>query len=149
MILWPVMACCSIRVMNPDDTFKPEYIVPQLLLQWIQHSGEYDGVSYFSTKIDDYTRKNYRAFQNFAFPVKERKLNGHCDQLREKFSHLTNAVPWQVFQMHKSTSLGNTGPCERNFELSLIPNMPFLYATSDFGRLETYLIDLMSIERQE
>lgn len=146
LILWPVMACCSIRVMNSEETFKPEYIVPQLLLQWIQQSGQYDGVSYFSTKFDDYTRKNFRAFQNFAFPVKERKAQGLCDLLRSKFDHITNAVPWQLFQIYKSTGLGNTAPCERNFELSLITNMPFNYATSDFGRLETYLINLLATE---
>ncbi|WP_242269100.1 hypothetical protein [Bacillus cereus group sp. BfR-BA-01352] len=32
LIIWPLMAACSIHVKNTTDTFKPEYIIPQLLL---------------------------------------------------------------------------------------------------------------------
>ncbi|MCP4180319.1 MAG: hypothetical protein GY756_21355 [bacterium] len=28
---WPLIACCSIKVKGYSDTFKPEYIIPQLL----------------------------------------------------------------------------------------------------------------------
>lgn len=148
LILWPLIACCSIRVMNPDDAFKPEYIVSQLLLQWIQQSRKYDGVSYFSTKIDNYTGENFRVYQNFAFPVKERKGKGHCDMLRAKFKHITNAIPWQVYQIHKSTGMGNTAPSMKHVELQLMPDMPFVYNVSDFGRLETLLIDLLDNEKR-
>lgn len=32
LIIWPLMAACSVRVKNTTNTFKPEYIIPQLLL---------------------------------------------------------------------------------------------------------------------
>ncbi|MCU4970423.1 hypothetical protein OCD64_26105 [Bacillus toyonensis] len=53
LIIWPLMAACSVRVKNTTDTFKPEYIIPQLLLQFIRYNGFFDGVSYFSTKVDN------------------------------------------------------------------------------------------------
>lgn len=144
LILLPLIACCSIRVMNPNDTFKPEYIVPQLLLQWIQQSGKYDGISYFSTKFDNYTRDNFQMYQNFAFPVKERKDKGICEKLHAKFIHITNAVPWQVFQLHRS--LGQTSVSERSGQLEFMPGIPIQYNMSDFGRLETFLDHVMEAE---
>ncbi|MFH4351795.1 hypothetical protein WAJ70_22165, partial [Acinetobacter baumannii] len=52
LIIWPLMAACSVRVKNTTNTFKPEYIIPQLLLQFIRYDEFFDGVSYFSTKVD-------------------------------------------------------------------------------------------------
>jgi hypothetical protein len=34
-VCWPLIAACSIKVKNPGANFKPEYVVPQLILQWI------------------------------------------------------------------------------------------------------------------
>jgi hypothetical protein len=145
MIVWPLIACCSIRVLNPGDSFKPEYIVPQLLLQWIQQSSVYDGICYFSTKIDNYNRNNFSLYKNFAFPVKMRKEKGHCEQLREKFIHITNAVPWQLFLLHKGS--GETAISERYGVVEFTPGLETLYKTTDFGRLETFLINIMGIEK--
>jgi hypothetical protein len=146
LVLWPLIACCSIRVLNPDNAFKPEYIISQLLLQWIQQSEKYDGVSYFSTKIDNYSLKNFWVYRNFAFPVKERKGTGYCEKLRSKFTHITNATPWQVFQLHKGR--GETAISERNTELEFMPGIKVNYNVSDFGRLETFLIHVMEAEMQ-
>ncbi|UHA73278.1 hypothetical protein [Paenibacillus sp. 481] len=147
LILWPLIACCSIQVMNPNDTFKPEYIVSQLLLQWVQQSGKYDGVRYFSTKIDNYTHLNFQMYRNFAFPVKERKNKGHCDKLYAKFIHITNAAPWQVFQLHKGR--GETAMSEQGTELEFMPGISFRYNLSDFGRLETFLLSVMEAEMRK
>ncbi|MFW1494652.1 hypothetical protein ACEV9S_24505, partial [Vibrio parahaemolyticus] len=49
---WPLIAACSIRVKNPSDNFKPEYIIPQLLLQWARDYKSIDGIRYTSTHIE-------------------------------------------------------------------------------------------------
>ncbi|WP_346836036.1 RES domain-containing protein [Paenibacillus polymyxa] len=142
LIMWPLIASCSIRVLNTEDTFKPEYILSQLLLQWIQQSAKYDGISYFSTKINHYSEKNYWVYQNFAFPVKERKGTGYCEQLRSKFLHITNASPWQVFQLHKEL----TGIGEQNTMIEFMSGMSVNYNKTDFGRLETFLTNVLTAE---
>lgn len=149
LIRWPLIACCSVRVLNAADAFKPEYIIPQLLLQWVQKSAVYDGISYFSTKIDKYTLNNFPIYQNFAFPVKENKASGQCEELRAKFVHITKAVPWQVYQLHKGRGGGETSISERSAELELMPGIEAQYNSSDFGRLETFLIYVMEGERRQ
>ncbi|MCY9763194.1 RES domain-containing protein [Paenibacillus alvei] len=152
LVLWPLIACCSIKVKNPNDSFKPEYIVSQLLLQWIQQSRKYDGIRYFSTKINNYTFNNFQLYSNYAFPVKARKGKGQCNKLRKKFTYITKAVPWQAFQIHKSLSQEETTPSEKfnmSATLELIPGgIEIPYKTSDFGRLETYLVYQMEKETE-
>jgi hypothetical protein len=48
---WPLIAACSTRSREPSAPFKPEYIVPQLLLQWVTKEADLDGIRYCSTKV--------------------------------------------------------------------------------------------------
>lgn len=50
---WPLLALCSIKVRNESGSFKPEYIFPQFLLEYIQKNQEDEaivGVKYVSIK---------------------------------------------------------------------------------------------------
>ncbi|MDK7626036.1 hypothetical protein QP576_20245 [Bacillus licheniformis] len=71
LALWVLLAACSIRVKNPNDVFKVEYIIPQLLLQWVRLSSNFDGICYFSTKFKEYNSKNADLYKNYVFPVKK------------------------------------------------------------------------------
>ncbi len=133
------MACCSIRVKHPEDAFKPEYIVPQLLLQWIRQS-KYDGICYFSTRIDNITDENLELFRNYAFPVKDRLAQGICQRLANKFKIRTNAIPWQLFQLHKESS-GILASEVRNHPLEIVKGVqPIPYSRTDFRLFEELLI---------
>jgi hypothetical protein len=44
-VCWPLLAACSIRRLHRDSPFIAEYIVPQLVLQWIAHSNVHDGIA--------------------------------------------------------------------------------------------------------
>ncbi|MFD0051437.1 hypothetical protein ACFVHQ_19300 [Actinomycetes bacterium NPDC127524] len=146
VVLWPLMAACSIRVRNPRDSFKPEYIIPQLLLQWIRQS-EFDGISYFSTKVNRYSMKTATFYRNFAFPVQTQADDGYCSVLKEKFE-ITDAVPWQSFQIYKDSylALPNEGSIEA--ELEFVEGMPLLYRLTDFSKLETFLYNLYDREKK-
>lgn len=137
VVLWPLMAACSIRVKNPKDTFKPEYIVPQLLLQWIRQS-DFDGVCYFSTKVTKYTARTARLYRNYAFPVQRQEKEGHCSILRSKFD-ITEAVPWQMFQLYKNTRYATPNEEAVSADLEFVEGLGMLYFVSDFSRLETLL----------
>ncbi|WP_182812686.1 hypothetical protein [Bacillus sp. ME78] len=139
IVLWPLIAACSIRVKNNKDSFKPEYIIPQLLLQIIRKSS-FDGISYFSTKIDSYTHETGALYKNFAFPVQTQEKKGLCPILKGKFE-VTNAVPWQLFQMYKDEEVSIPNPLSTQGRLEFIEGMPIAYTSTDFCKLEKFLMN--------
>lgn len=112
-LLWyPLIAACSFIRTNKKDPFAAEYIVPQLLMQWVrselQHSGnsEYDkliGIRYFSCASK---RASDMGF-NYVFPASGKQYSGqypYCPVLMKAFRL---SAPKYV---HES---GGVAECER------------------------------------
>ncbi len=142
LMIWPLVFACSVRVRTPEDYFKPEYIIPQLLLQWVRKNDRIDGVSYQTTHIDYKNSLSKGEFLNVALPVKENKTRGLCSHLESKFL-MTESIS---FQLNEASSAGlvDGGGVEsfKNInvqEIELIKNVPTNYAFSIFGRLEEAL----------
>lgn len=146
LIIWPLMAACSVRVKNTTDTFKPEYIIPQLLLQFIRYDGFFDGVSYFSTKVDNYSTATAELYKNFAFPVQDGATKGLCSEQLSKFE-VSDAVPWNMFQLYKDSHHCDPQEGEERVEHEFIDGMSLLYSSTDFSRLETFLQNKFLLER--
>jgi len=91
-VCWPLLAACSIKVRHPGAHFKPEYIIPQLVLQWLANQPQIDGVRYFTTKASRYF-PDPMTVSNFAFPVRTTKPTGYCDHLKSRFE-LSKPVCW-------------------------------------------------------
>lgn len=53
---YPLRAACSVTVAHPEGRFREEYIIPQLLLQWIRKDKDFYGVKYESCKSSDEVR---------------------------------------------------------------------------------------------
>ncbi|QYF82353.1 hypothetical protein KY492_26010 [Brevibacterium sp. PAMC21349] len=138
VVIWPLIAACSIKVTNKNDAFKPEYIIPQLLLQWVRITKNYDGIIYFSVASKLLTRSNFHLYLNYAIPVKTKGLNGHCETLKESF-WVTDAVPWQVFKLYKDSGLGFIIDTKQAVEFEMIPKTKILYHKTDFAKLESFL----------
>lgn len=138
LVLWPLIAACSIRVKHKNHPFKPEYIIPQLLLQWIRISDTYDGVCYFSVAASCNHHNSIHLYRNYAFPVKKDKVQGHCDYLKG-FFEVTDAVPWQMFLIFNSTGMGLDTIPSQHVAFEIIRGSKVSYATTDFARLECYL----------
>ncbi|MDF4194815.1 MULTISPECIES: hypothetical protein [Bacillus amyloliquefaciens group] len=138
---WILISACLIRVKNPKDVFKPEYIIPQFLLEWIKQSSEYRGICYLSTKIKKHTVKNFNLYKNYAIPVKERRVNGHCTSLREMFK-ISPPVGWQMYQIYKDSkeALPNKKPLFPEKDMQFIEGIKLDYEKSDFGKLEVLLM---------
>ena len=94
VICWPLIAACSVCAYLPGMPFIPEYIVPQLLLQWIRSESSLDGLRYFSTKINQ-DRHSPWAAMNYVFPVQEQVASGYCPKLKDKFV-LTSPASWSI-----------------------------------------------------
>ncbi|WP_426062042.1 hypothetical protein [Hymenobacter sp. B1770] len=84
LMKWPLIALCTIKVKNPSDNFKPEYILPQLLLQWVRNHSSFDGIAYDSTHIDKNNTPQKGAFTNVVLPAKESKSSGYCLNLASR-----------------------------------------------------------------
>jgi hypothetical protein len=66
--IYPLIAACSIMAKRRDVPFIPEYIVPQMLMQWLRENStaeEVTGVRYFSCRSLNPRIKGY----NYVFPV--------------------------------------------------------------------------------
>jgi hypothetical protein len=95
-LCWPLFAACSIRVREDSDPFKPEYVVPQLLLQWVRRSTDFDGVKYFTGRSFSFVR-SVHLYQNYVFPVKTNRESGYCRELAKNFL-MTDPVGWNEFK---------------------------------------------------
>ncbi len=50
---YPLRAACSVVTQYPKANFKEEYIIPQLLLQWVASDDYFDGIRYESCSSND------------------------------------------------------------------------------------------------
>lgn len=76
----------SFTVKDKSGEFKPEYIIPQFIMQWLLDN-EYgiSGIKYYCTSRTP-DKDNGRLFINYAFPTKKIADAGFCTNLEEKFS---------------------------------------------------------------
>lgn len=88
-ILYPLIAACHCKInYNESTSFKVEYIIPQLILQWYRDFDKLksiSGIRYLSNRVKtpNINRKHY----NFVFPVKDApNKKGHCKQLKNLFN---------------------------------------------------------------
>lgn len=145
LMTWPLIACCSIKVKNHNDYFKPEYIIPQLLLQWIRNKKEIDGIMYYSTNINYNSLSKNGDLFNVVLPVKENKRTGYCSHLKKLFK-MTNAVSWQLKEYAVGGQEFYYGKDEFKSLDEKIPNgielisgRSYPYSYSILGNLEFYL----------
>jgi hypothetical protein len=82
LVRLPMVIACSLRVKHQKDNYKPEYIIPQLLIEYIieQNRNLYNnegkdlcelqiGVIYTSSRINNDMEFPKRVFDNIAIPV--------------------------------------------------------------------------------
>jgi hypothetical protein len=138
-VCWPLIAACSIKKTHKDAQFVAEYSVPQLLLQWVISSTEYDGIRYFSTHIDHYPDSPTLGC-NFVFPAKAIAANGYCENLRTKFE-MTEPIYWpfaaQLDGVNEPADLPDDRRNGRNTSLiKLLPWQETAYLNTLFGQIE-------------
>lgn len=151
LMTWPLIAACSIKVKDPSDTFKLEYIIPQLLLQWIRENKELDGIKYNSTNIETGLLKSNGDFYNLVLPVKDNKDEGYCTDLINTFE-MTETISWQLLEyaIGGQTFIGDGGQAvnKKIPEIEIIKGRKYPYSYSALGKMELYL-DGMPTKRIE
>lgn len=137
---WPMLTACSLIVKKQDEVFKPEYIIPQLLLQWVVSEQRIDGVVYKSNRIK-VSNHNMGSFQNVVIPVRKIQGRGFCPDLRKKIK-LTNPISYQLLEIAGSKGLQSVielSDLRRAMYIELIEGEKAIYSETVFGKLETKL----------
>ena len=145
LMTWPLVFLSSVSVRSYGDYFKPEYIIPQLLLQWVRENEEIDGLAYQTTHIDFSSTLSQGEFLNVVLPVKENKIRGLCSSLKQKFV-MTESTSIQLNQSATSGATffsGNTvGLNDKIQKIELIKGRASPYDISTFGELEGILLSM-------
>lgn len=134
----PLLIASMIKVRNPDDIFKPEYIIPQLLMEVVLHSfksknTKFDGIIYSSVcENKDYNfnlhNRNKFFMCNLAIPVRQPLMGMYCHWLTSMFK-ITNPT---------SDELERT-KCLYDYPADSIDSDKDDYQYSVFGQLEKRL----------
>jgi len=155
---WPIMAACSIAVKNEEDTFKPEYIFPQFMLQYLLeeiNNEDCVGIKYISIKAGKVSKRqyesDYRTYTNYVIPIRtsNETEHGFCSFLEKEFGVVRNysgkelqvltdsiresGIEWQDIEVGKETH-----PLDEA-KLFGTNDMSYLYSKSIFRRIETVL----------
>lgn len=152
--IWPFVAASMIKVKNRDAKFKPEYIIPQLLMQYIMEEDLWDGLMYSSTHASPQAHSAGSKLQNLVLPAwaeegdidPETNLSG---PLATKFK-ITEPISWPGLQMARGLDNRIYNESEhiefnkRMPEFRLLPSGTQSYHHSAFGQMEEYLDKLPS-----
>lgn len=98
--LWPLVACCSFVYENSDDMkFRADYIIPQLLFEYIidknadiaisGYGEKISGIKYYSVKKDFFNTNNKtskNSYNNYVFLAQSNQHKGYCNVLKEQFT---------------------------------------------------------------
>jgi hypothetical protein len=131
-ICWPLVAACSIKVLDKQAPFKPEYIISQLLLQHVTSSRSYDGIMYRSTMVGVEIAPDEKCV-NLVFPCRDFSKPDYCEYLRSKFE-LTKPISWRLAQLSNAPII-ITDKLRRE-PISLIPDQITYYELTQFGEFE-------------
>lgn len=95
LLFWPLVACCSISYKSSKVmTFRPDYILPQLLLEYIVDKNAQEmlsttnetlcGIRYHSVKKAIFDRSKM-SMVNYVFPAVSSQSSGLCEILKQCF----------------------------------------------------------------
>jgi hypothetical protein len=96
LMLLPLILACRIPVKHPNASFKPEYVIPQIVTECLSKyvsDHELDfvlGIKYLSVKyitenVSYYGKENEHLYVNYAFPPIQYSYIGHCPILLSSF----------------------------------------------------------------
>lgn len=125
---WPILAVCAVRRLH-DGPFAPEYIVPQMLLQWVCDTKQYHGIRFFSTRTEEFF-DDPKTGVNYVFPARTTPGSGYCAELSKMFQ-LTDPLSW-----NDAVSARATGIAVPRYK---IRGNPIAEHEKNFGHVESVL----------
>ena len=142
LAFWPILVACSFNAEVQDAHFTVEYVIPNLILQWIsKEKRPVSGVMYLSTKTAKL--RNSEIGINFVFPPDTKDKNeGFCDKLQNVFSW-SKPISWQLLDtiQYGERSAFKKMSFSDNIEHELIKH----YKATKFYEMEKKLQDLAGL----
>ncbi|ECL6044731.1 hypothetical protein ACVR6X_003256, partial [Salmonella enterica subsp. enterica serovar Schwarzengrund] len=157
--LWPLILACNYLKKHNDASFIQEYIIPNLLMQWISrdiNNNNIIGIAYRSTKLPANT--DSRKGINVVLPPKARyeDIKGYdfCPVLSDKFK-FTPPVSWQVLKTLEYVPLRQSFSDRENLSEELRRKKSWeimgniddeilsIYKLSDFYKLEVCMDEIL------
>ncbi len=139
---WPILLASSFNAEFQDAHFTVEYVIPNLILQWIsKEKRPVSGVMYLSTKTAKL--RNSDKGINFVFPPDTKNVDeGFCEKLQNVFNW-SKPISWQLLDtiQYGEHSAFNKMPFSGNIEHGLIKN----YKATKFYEMEQKLQDLAEL----
>lgn len=127
---YPLRAACSIVVEHPGSKFIEEYIIPQLLLQWVLNDADFDGIRYESCNSSD--EVNTLGGHNIVLVTKKYDSDGYDMKLRE----LVKAAPPSIFDIDALSIPPALEDCLNGRDLKEVPFLwGFNNISSEFEKI--------------
>ncbi len=146
IVTFPLLLVCNIKVKDYESDFVPEYIFPQLLLQWVNNIDEIDGIQYVSNKTQfSISPITFLSETNIVIPPKKIKGEGYCEELTKRIK-ITNPISYQLLEIKNPNEIKiktSLFSLKRNFTtIELLKGEPTKYSLTKFGILEKKLNDM-------
>ncbi|MBO4427589.1 MAG: RES domain-containing protein [Bacteroidales bacterium] len=156
MQLFPLIIACGIPVRNRDDIYKPEYIIPQLILESIIDSNAFKesrlaGVYYTSTNRNEDFYLLDHEWDNLAIPV-QKGLNDEvfCPILKKLFyCTRPTCYEYELIQgnintanvMYDEQSSTRTDDYKTDYYMSVFARMETILGKRSFYEVDTMEVD--------
>lgn len=144
--LFPFIIACGIPVRNSEDVFKPEYILPQLLIEWIINRNQSKahpllGIYYTSANRNSDFYILDHEWDNLAIPVHNAmSTEVFCPVLKDLF-HCTKPTCYEY--EHIQGKINTTGYWDNGPKRNDPKGFKNSYYMSAFSRMEELIEDMM------
>ena len=143
LLMWPLIFASSVKVKYRNSIFRPEYLLPHLILEWVKQNPQYDGIKYLSTKTTLLTPKSIQQITNFyncVVPVKN--ISG-----KEYSEELSNSISWTEPINYNILKLLNALPIQKYRENEITNDITsrfnnYRYDFTIFGQIEKILLSM-------
>lgn len=142
VLLFPLIIACMFPVKDENSVFKTEYILPQLLTEWViirrQNNNKISstdgilpilGIIYTSSHRNNDFPFSSEKLDNLAIPVINSLEGNYCSELSEMF-HLSKPTYYEIEELLESCT-----PCTFVYD----ENIQTMYEFSIFGKMEDFL----------
>ena len=144
LLMFPLVIASMVQVKNNQDKYKPEYLIPQLLTEWVisknkegkkgKKGEEVLGIMYTSAQKNDDFDYPDASYDNYAIPVlKPLSRKKYCDGLKDYFK-LTSPTYYDLEVLRQGERI-DAGTFDEDSETLTIESI----RTSHFGVMEGYL----------
>lgn len=130
---------CNFKVGYQDSPFKPEYILPQIVFQWVKNNVKLGGKSIIGIEYPSTKAEHDKHIYSIVVPVKSTSPTGYCQHLKMMFN-LTKPLSFHEALNSKIIVSGNWN----NLKSITLDGLTVDYSQTDFCKVEMILRSILS-----